>query len=252
MSSAQALTGYILRLGDNALILGQRMLELVAAHPELEEELANANFALDYIGQARLFYTYAAEREGAGRSEDDMAYLRAEQEFRNLLLVEQPNGHFGDTIVRQVLFDAYYLLLLGALALCSDERLAEIAARAEKEVRYHLRHSSQWLVRLGDGTEESHRKVQRSLDDLWRYTGEMFAADELDDTLRMSFDGPDLETMASQWLTNITAIVDEATLTLPQQTGMARGGKQGIHTEHLGYLIAEMQYLRRAYPGVTW
>jgi len=252
VSSAQALTGYILRLGDNALILGQRMLELVAAHPELEEELANANFALDYIGQARLFYTYAAEREGAGRSEDDMAYLRAEQEFRNLLLVEQPNGHFGDTIVRQVLFDAYYLLLLGALALCSDERLAEIAARAEKEVRYHLRHSSQWLVRLGDGTEESHRKVQRSLDDLWRYTGEMFAADELDDTLRMSFDGPDLETMASQWLTNITAIVDEATLTLPQQTGMARGGKQGIHTEHLGYLIAEMQYLRRAYPGVTW
>jgi ring-1,2-phenylacetyl-CoA epoxidase subunit PaaC len=252
VTSEQALTAYILRLGDSALILGQRMLELVAAYPELEEELANANFALDYIGQARMFYTYAAEREGAGRSEDDLAYLRAEHEFRNLLLVEQPNGHFGDTIVRQVLFDAYYLLLLEALTHCSNERLAEIAARAEKEVRYHLRHSAQWLLRLGDGTEESHQKVQGSLDDLWRYTGEMFAADILDDTLRTSFDGPDLSAISSQWLTDITAIVEEATLTLPQQQPMATGGKQGRHTEHFGYLIAEMQYLPRIYPGVTW
>lgn len=252
MTSEQALTAYILRLGDNALILGQRMLELVAAYPELEEELANANFALDCIGQARMFYTYAAEREGAGRSEDDLAYLRAEHEFRNLLLVEQPNGHFGDTIVRQVLFDAFYLLLLEALTRCSDERLAEIAARAEKEVRYHLRHSGQWLLRLGDGTEESHQKVQGSLDDLWRYTGEMFAADILDDTLRTCFDGPDLNAISSQWLTDITALVEEATLTLPQQQCMATGGKQGRHTEHFGYLVAEMQHLQRAYRGVAW
>jgi len=252
VTSEQALTAYIVRLGDNALILGQRMLELVAAYPELEEELANANFALDYIGQARMFYSCAAEREGAGRSEDDFAYLRAEHEFRNLLLVEQPNGHFGDTIVRQVLFDVYYLSLLEALTRCSDERLAEIAARAEKEVRYHLRHSTQWLLRLGDGTEESHRKAQRSLDDLWRYTGEMFAADNLDDTLRTTFDGPDLNAIYSKWLTDVAAMVEEATLTLPQEQCMAEGGKQGIHTEHFGYLIAEMQYLPRAYPGVTW
>ena len=152
MTPDQQLTAYTLRLGDNALVLGQRMLELVAASPELEEELANANFALDYIGQARLYYSYAAELEGQGRSEDDLAFLRHENEFRNLLLLEQPNGHFGDTIVRQVLFDTFYQLQLAALLCCGDERLAEIAARAAKEVRYHLRHAERWLVRLGDGT----------------------------------------------------------------------------------------------------
>ncbi|MCP4300508.1 MAG: phenylacetate-CoA oxygenase subunit PaaC [Gammaproteobacteria bacterium] len=252
MTPAQAFTAYVLRLGDSALILGQRMLELVAAYPELEEELANANFALDYIGQARMFYTYAAEREGVGRSEDDMAYLRPEHEFRNLLLVEQPNGHFGDTIVRQVLFDAYYLLLLEALTRCSDERLTEITARAEKEVRYHLRHGVQWLVRLGDGTDESHRKVQGSLDNLWRYTGEMFVADELDEAVLTSFDGPNLTAIATRWQKEVSAIVEEATLTLPQEQSMASGGKQGIHTEHFGYLIAEMQNLPRTYPGAMW
>jgi ring-1,2-phenylacetyl-CoA epoxidase subunit PaaC len=252
VTPAQALTAYVLRLGDNALILGQRMLERVAAYPELEEELANANFALDYIGQARMFYTYGAEREGAGRSEDDMAYLRPEHEFRNLLLVEQPNGHFGDTIVRQVLFDAYYLLLLEALTRCSDQRLTEITARAEKEVRYHLRHAAQWLIRLGDGTDESRRKVQRSLDDLWRYTGEMFVVDDLDEAVRTSFDGPNLAVIAAQWHKDTSAIVEEATLTLPQEQAMASGGKQGVHTEHFGYLIAEMQNLPRTYPGAAW
>lgn len=252
MTPDQALTAYILRLGDNALILGQRMIELVAAGPELEEELANANFALDYIGQARMFYSYAGEREGAGRGEDDFAYQRPEHEFKNLLLVEQPNGHFGDTIVRQVLFDAYYLLLLEALTCCRDGRLAEIAARAEKEVRYHLRHGSQWLVRLGDGTGESHRKAQRSLDDLWRYTGEMFVVDELDETLRTAFGGPDLSAIAANWQKDVSALVEKATLTLPQQQHMASGGKQGKHTEYFGYLIAEMQNLPRTYPGATW
>lgn len=252
MTPEQQLTAYVLRLGDNALVLGQRMLELVAADPELEEELANANFALDYIGQARLFYSYAGEREGAGRSEDDMAFLRTENEFRNLLLVEQPNGHFGDSIVRQVLFDAYYLALLGALTQCRDVRLVEIAARAVKEVRYHLRHASQWLIRLGDGTEESHQKVQGSLDTLWRYTGEMFAADDLDEFMQASVDGPDLAAIAIQWQKDVAAIVAEATLTMPQEQGMARGGKQGVHTEHFGYLIAEMQYLPRMHVGATW
>ena len=252
MTPDQQLTAYTLRLGDNALVLGQRMLELVAASPELEEELANANLALDYIGQARMYYSYAAEREGQGRSEDDLAFLRHEHEFRNLLLLEQPNGHFGDTVVRQVLFDTFYQLQLAALLSCGDARLAEIAARATKEVRYHLRHAERWLVRLGDGTPDSHTRVQQSLDDLWRYTGEMFAADDLDAAMLASFSGPDLEVIESEWHDGVAAIVSEATLKLPSARSMAGGGKQGIHTEHFGYLIAEMQHLPRSFPGERW
>lgn len=252
VNTERALLAYVLRLGDNALVLGQRLIELVAASPELEEELANANFALDYIGQARLFYSYAAELEGEGRSEDDLAFLRRENEFRNLLLVEQPNGHFGDTIVRQVLFDAFYLALLEALVRCTDQRLAEIAARAEKEVRYHLRHAAQWLIRLGDGTDESHDKVQQSVNDLWRYTGEMFDSDALDDTFMRSFDGPDLSAIANAWQETVAGILAEATLRLPRETVMADGGKQGRHSEHFGYLIAEMQITPRTYPGAAW
>ena len=252
MKPEQALRAYVLRLGDNALVLGQRMVELVASCPELEEELANANFALDYIGQARMLYSYAGEREGAGRSEDDLAFFRPEHEYRNLLIVEQPNGHFGDAIVRQVLFDAYYLLLLQALTRCSDARLAEIAARAEKEVRYHLRHAAQWLIRLGDGTNESHQKVQQSLHNLWRYTGEMFEADALDEVMMTDFDGPDLSAIVAEWQKKIAAIVTEATLELPRDVTMARGGKQGVHSEHFGYLLAQLQILPRSYPGATW
>jgi len=248
----QQLTAYTLRLGDNALVLGQRMLELVALSPELEEELANANLALDYIGQARLYYSVAAEREGQGRSEDDLAFLRHEREFRNLLLLEQPNGHFGDTIVRQVLFDTFYQLQLAALISCGYARLAEIAARAAKEVRYHLRHAERWLVRLGDGTPDSHTRVQQSLDDLWRYTGEMFTADELDEAMLARFGGPDLELIERAWHQAIAAVVSEATLDLPGACGMAAGGKQGIHTEHFGFLIAEMQHLPRSFPGERW
>jgi len=243
---------YATRLGDNALVLGQRMIELVAASPELEEELANANFSLDYIGQARMFYTYAGECEGAGRTEDDFAFLRPEHEYRNLLLVEQPNGHFGDSTVRAVLFESWYLLLLEALTRCADEGLAAIAERAVKEVRYHVRHSSQWLVRLGDGTEESHARVQASLDNLWRFTGEMFAPDDVDEQMHKSLNGPDLAAIEPQWRRNVAAIVAEATLELPGDQWMASGGKQGKHTEHFGFLLAEMQYLQRAYPGAEW
>ena len=252
MSDKSVLAAYAMRLGDNALILGQRMIELVAASPELEEELANANFALDYIGQARMFYTYAGECEGAGRDEDDLAFLRPEHEYRNLLLVEQPNGHFGDSIVRQVLFESWYLALLDVLTRCSDEGISDIAARAFKEVRYHLRHSSQWLVRLGDGTEESHARVQKSLNDLWRFTGEMFAPDELDDEMRASFNGPHLEVLELQWRLDVAAIVAEATLELPDDQWMVSGGKQGRHTEHFGFLLAEMQHMQRTFPGATW
>lgn len=252
MSDNLLMAAYASRLGDNALVLGQRMIELVAASPELEEELANANFSLDYIGQARMFYTYAGECEGVGRDEDDFAFLRPEHEYRNLLLVEQPNGHFGDSTVRQVLFESWYLHLLEALTRCSDEGISEIAARAIKEVRYHLRHSSQWLLRLGDGTEESHRRVQQSLDNLWKFTGEMFSPDDLDDEMRAIFNGPHLEIIEAQWREDVRAIVEQATLKMPDDQWMASGGKQGRHTEHFGYLLAEMQHLQRTYPGATW
>jgi len=252
VNSSDALMAYVLRLADNALILGQRMVELVAAYPELEEELANANFALDYLGQARMYYSYAGDLEGMGRSEDDFAFLRDENEYRNFLLLEQPNGHFGDSISKLVLFESFYLLQLEALVHCSDARVAEIAARAEKEIRYHLRHNTQWLVRLGDGTEESHDRAQGSVDALWRFTGELFAPDEVDNVFEAEFDGPDLFRIREQWQKNVTAVLQEATLEMPEDHWMASGGKEGRHTEHFGFMIAEMQYLQRAHPGATW
>ncbi len=252
MNKESALLAYVTRLGDNALVLGQRMVEQVAAYPELEEELANANFALDYIGQARMLYAYAGELEGQGRGEDDFAFLRDENEFRNLLLLEQPNGHFGDSITKLVLFELFYFAQLEALTACGDARLAEIAARAVKEIRYHLRHNTQWLVRLGDGTEESHRRVQASLDELWRFTGEMFEADEIDTIMERAWGGPSLEKLRERWLSDIDAILINATLDTPESGWMASGGKAGRHSEHLGYMIAEMQYLQRTHPGATW
>ena len=252
MNSEQSHFKYLVRLGDNALILAQRLIETVADGPELEEELANANFSLDYLGQARMFYTYAGEIEGAGRGEDDFAFRRSDREFENVLLVEQPNGHFGDVIVRSVLFDAFYLLQLNALSECSDNRLAEIAVKAAKEIRYHLRYESQWLIRLGDGTEESHRRVQRSLDEIWKYTGELFAGDEIAEWMRAEYAGPDLQALQTGWATDVAAIVKEATLSLPEDQWMAGGGREGRHTEDFGYMIAEMQHLQRAYSGLNW
>jgi ring-1,2-phenylacetyl-CoA epoxidase subunit PaaC len=252
VNKESALLAYVTRLGDNALVLGQRMIELVAAYPELEEELANANFALDYIGQARMFYTCAGELEGQGRSEDDFAFLRDENEFRNLLLLEQPNGHFGDSLAKLVLFELFYFAQLQALTGCEDARVAEIAARAEKEIRYHLRHNTQWLVRLGDGTEESHRRVQESVNELWRFTGEMFEADEADTIVERAWGGPNLEKLHKRWLADIDAILINATLDKPEDGWMASGGKAGRHTEHFGYLLAEMQYLQRSHPGASW
>ena len=252
MNQDKALLAYVSRLGDNALILGQRMVELVAAYPELEEELANANFALDFIGQARMFYSYAGELEGQGRGEDDFAFLRDENEFRNFLLIEQPNGHFGDAITKLVLFESFYLLLLEALTHCSDERVVAIAARAEKEIRYHLRHNTHWFVRLGDGTDESHERVQGSVDSLWQFTGEMFAPDEVDNVFEAEFNGPDLFNIRKAWQANVESMLADATLAMPEDTWMASGGKQGRHSEHLGYMIAEMQYLQRTHPGANW
>ena len=252
MTPERALQCYVTRLGDNALILGQRLIEWVTRLPELEEELANANIALDCIGQARMFYTYAGELEGKDRREDDFAFLRAAGEFQNFQLVEQPNGHFGDLIVRQLLFEQFYVLQLEVLAECSDQRLAEIAARAVREARYHLRHVSHWFVRLGDGTEESQTKVQQSLNDLWRYTGELFTGDEVDTIVRDRLGGPDLTMLRENWQESLARLAKEGCLTLPEDGWMAAGGRQGIHTEHLGYLIAEMQHLPRSHPGASW
>jgi ring-1,2-phenylacetyl-CoA epoxidase subunit PaaC len=252
MDRQDALLRYTLRLGDNALILAQRLIEIATHGPELEEEMANANFSLDYLGQARMFYSLAGELEGAGRTEDDFAFLRGEREFCNFLLVEQPNGHFGDTIARSVLFDEFYQLQLDALANGSHAGIAEIAARAAKEIRYHRRHNAQWLIRLGDGTDESHAKVQASIENLWRFTGEMFEGDDVDDFIRDQFGGPDLGAIRGEWQAKVAAILDEATLALPEEQWMDRGGRDGRHTEHLGPLIAEMQYMQRSYPGLSW
>ena len=252
MDKEQALLKYVLRLGDNALVLGQRLIELVTHGPELEEELANANFSLDFLGQARMFYTYAGKLEGAGRTEDDFALLRPEHEYENLLLVEQPNGDFGETVVRSVLFESFYMLQLEALVRCDDAGLVEIAARASKEIRYHLRFSSQWLVRLGDGTEESHRRVQNALNESWKYTGEFFAADDVDKIVHDKFQGPDLEELQNAWRRNIAAIATEATLQLPEDQWMEISGREGRHSEHFGYLVAEMQSMQRAMPGLNW
>ena len=252
MSKDQELLAYVARLGDNALILSQRLVEAVALYPELEEELANANFALDYIGQARLFYSLAARLEGKDRSEDDFAFLRDGHEYRNVLLIEQANGHFGDMMAREFLFDSFYLLQLEALEECSEPGVAEIAARAVKEIRYHLRHVSQWVVRLGDGTEESHARMQQAIDDHWQFTGELFVADDIDDAFEKSHAGPNLESIREQWQVNVAAVLEEAMLSKPDDGWMAAGGKQGRHSEHLGFLLAEMQHLQRSHPGATW
>lgn len=243
---------YLLRLGDNALILGQRLGELVTRAPELEEEMATANFALDYVGQARMFFSLAAEIEGQGRDEDDFAFLRDGMDFHNLLLVEQPNGDFGHTIARQFLFEAFYQYQLEALAGSNEPRLAAIAVRAAKEVRYHLRHARQWLVRLGDGTEESQRRVQIAIDALWQYTGEMFSTDSVEEAAIATGLGIDPATLKTDWDDYVDSALQEATLQRPESDWMASGGKQGRHTEHLGYVLAEMQFMQRAYPGVAW
>lgn len=252
MNRDQATLKVALRLADNALVLGQRLAEYVTCAPELEEELANANFALDYIGQARMFYGYAGELEGAGRSEDDFAFLRDGPEFENVLLVEQPNGHFGDVIARQFLFESFHVLQLEALAGSSNRRIAEIAARAVKEIRYHLRHVAQWLVRLGDGTETSRARLQQSVDDLWRYTGELFERDTADEIFQRECNGPDLEAIRAAWRENVAASLAEATLSMPEDGWMHGGGRRGRHTEGFGYLVAEMQFMQRAYPGARW
>jgi len=250
--SAAARLPYVLRLADTSLVLGQRLGEWVGHAPALEEDLGLANISLDLIGQSRLLLSYACELEGRGRSEDDLAYLREQSEFLNLALVEQPNGDFGQTIVRQMLIDAFQLELYAALQQSSDPRLAEIAAKALKETRYHFRYSAGWVARLGDGTDESYARVQASLDNLWRFTRELFAADEVDEAMVQAKVAPPLAELAPRWSARVDEVLQEATLKRPVDVPYKWHGKRGQHSEHLGYLLAEMQSLHRAHPGAAW
>jgi ring-1,2-phenylacetyl-CoA epoxidase subunit PaaC len=243
---------YVLRLGDLSLILGQRLGEWIGHAPALEEDLGLANVALDLIGQARMLLSYAGEIEGLGRDEDQIAFLRQHGEYVNAVLAEQPNGDFGQTIVRQVLIDAFQLELYERLSSSSDERLAAIAAKAVKETRYHLRYSGNWLVRLGDGTDESHARVQSALERLWPYTVELFAEDAVDRAMTERGVAPDLSELHVAWSARIDEILAEATLKRPADRPHTWFGKRGEHSEHLGYLLAEMQYLPRAFPGAKW
>jgi ring-1,2-phenylacetyl-CoA epoxidase subunit PaaC len=243
---------YLLRLGDNCLILGHRLSEWVGHSPAIEEELALANVALDLLGQTQLWLGLAAEVEGKGRDADKLAYLRDAGEFRNLLLLEQPNSDFAFTMTRQFYFDAWHLLALQGLTGSKDTRIADIAAKASKEVAYHLRRSGDWVITLGDGTEESHRRMQAAIDDLWMYTGEMFEMDAVDRELLARGLTIDLASLREPWLERVTATLSTATLETPKPGWAQRGGKRGVHSEHLGYLLAEMQFLQRAYPNATW
>jgi ring-1,2-phenylacetyl-CoA epoxidase subunit PaaC len=243
---------YTLRIGDDSLILGQRLSEWCGHGPILEEDIATTNISLDLIGQATNFLTYAAEVENAGRDADNLAFLRIDREYKNVVLVEQPNGDFGDTMVRQLLFDAFRKLFFERLQHSKDEQLAAIAEKSLKETRYHLKHSSEWVIRLGDGTEESHNRVQNSLNTLWRYRTELFYMDEVDTELIKEGIAIDLNSFRNEYDSFLTSILHEATLVPPTKNWEFGAGRTGKHSEHFGHLLAEMQYMQRAYPNMEW
>jgi ring-1,2-phenylacetyl-CoA epoxidase subunit PaaC len=245
------LVQYTLRLADNVLILGHRLSEWCGHGPVLEQDIAMTNIALDLVGQARSLYAYAATTQGEGKTEDDLAYLRDVGDYTNILLVEQPNGDFGYTIARQFFFSAFQLPFYQQLAQCSDEVLAGVAQKGIKELAYHLRWSSEWVIRLGDGTEESHRRMQQAIDDLWMYSGEFFIADELDQWAATTL-GIDLNAIQTTFQHTLDQVFSTATIDRPTAIFMQKGGKKGLHSEHLGFILAEMQFLQRAYPGAEW
>jgi len=252
MTKQEALFTYTIRLADNALILGHRLSEWSSYAPILEEDLALTNIALDLIGRAQALYKYAAQIEGKGRGEDDLVYKRAERKFLNDLLLEQPNGDFAVTIARQIFNSAYELQLFEALSKSKDETLAALAVKCLKEVKYHWRHAYDWLQRLGDGTEESHSRMQKGIDDLWMFTGELFEIDEVEMMLIEEGIAVDNSALYQKWNTVVTDAITNATLARPADGYMQTGGRKGVHTENLGYILAEMQYLPRAYPDATW
>jgi ring-1,2-phenylacetyl-CoA epoxidase subunit PaaC len=243
---------YALRRADDALILGHRLSEWCGHAPMMEEDMALANMGLDLIGQARELYTYAAKVEDVGNDEDKYAYLRDVRQYRNLLLVEQPNGDFARTIVRQFFYSAVADPYWRAMMASKDATLAAIAAKSEKESAYHLRHTSEWVIRLGDGTDESHRRAQTAVDDLWAFTGELFHADETDASLISSGVAIDPESLRARWIDTVSNVLGLATLKRPASDWMQKGGRTGNHTEHLGHLLSELQSMQRTFPNATW
>jgi ring-1,2-phenylacetyl-CoA epoxidase subunit PaaC len=248
----EALVQYLLRLADDRLVLGHRLSEWCGHAPILEEDIALANIALDLIGQATLLLKLAGETEGQGRTEDTLAYLREATDYRNAQIVELPKGDFGFTTVRQFLFSTFALFQMEALTASANRELAGIAGKAVKETRYHVRHSGEWVIRLGDGTEESHMRAQSALDDLWRYTGELFLVDSIEDTLVAAGIAADARAIQPRWRAQVEDVVTRATLALPADRYMQRGGREGRHTEHLGHMLAEMQSVPRSFPGASW
>ena len=252
MEYKEALFKYLLRLADNNLILGHRLSELCGHGPMLEEDLASTNIALDMIGQANSFYQYAVKTEDKGRTEDDLAFFRGERDFYNTLLSEQPNKDFAYVMVRQFFTDAFDINLYKALTSSKDETIKGIAQKAIKEITYHLRHSSQWIIRLGDGTEESHIKAQNALNELWRFTEELFDMNEVDELLIKEGVTVDLNSFKSQWQKTVDEVLAQATFKKPENKWQQHGSRNGKHSEYLGFLLAEMQYMQRTFPGVTW
>lgn len=252
MNTKEALYNYCLRLGDNNLILGQRLAEWCSKGPILEEDLAMTNISLDLFGQAENIFDYAAELEGKGRSADDIAYHRDERGYFNNLLVEQPNGDFAFTMVRQFLFSVFEKHLYESLCSSKDEKLSGLAAKAHKEVKYHLRHSSEWVIRFGKGTEESHQRTQYALNELWRFTEDLFLMNEIDKKLIQEGISANLDDIYPKWKNTVDEIIRETELKVPENTFMITGGINGTHSEHLGHILCEMQYLQRAYPQAKW
>lgn len=243
---------YLILLGDNAMILGHRLSELCGHGVNLETDIALTNISLDLFGQVRNYFQYAAELKGDGKTEDDIAFLRFENEYKNSLLVEQPNTDFAFTIIRQFLFDAYHLPLLEALSQSNDQQIAAIAIKSIKEVKYHLRFSSAWVKRLGAGTEVSHEKMQNALNHFWSYVDELFIPTEVEKEMHSLGIGADLEAIKPVFMDTIKSIFAEATLEIPETKWAKSGGKKGIHSEQMGYILADLQYMQRAYPNMTW
>lgn len=275
MTDQRALLDYTLRLADNALIIGHRLSEWCGHAPILEQDIAMTNIALDHLGQARSFYQYAAQQvnemaanakqeifsdntlqqkinKGEKVDEDDLAYLRDAWDFRNVLLVEQPNKDWAYTVIRSFFYDTFNYFFYSALLQSKDETFAAIAEKSLKEVSYHRKWSSEWVIRLGDGTSESHDKIQTALDDMWMFTDELFAMDETDNQMLSKGIGVDLQQVKKQWSAYISGIFDEATIDAPDNAWMQAGGKEGRHSEHLGFILAELQFMQRAYPGMEW
>lgn len=246
------LYNYLLGIAYNSLILGQRLGELCGHGPSLETDIALTNISLDLFGQVRSYYQYAAKVAGDNRDEDTIAMMRPEREYVSVLLVEQPNTDFGYVIARQFLFDVYHYMFLTELQNSKDETLAAIAKKSIKEVSYHVRFSSDWIKRLGDGTEESHKRIQNAINDLWTYTDELFHQTEADKEMINEGVGVDTSKLKEQYYKHISEVLNEATLVVPDLKYFQKGGKQGMHTEHMGYILAELQYMQRAYPNMSW